>query len=96
MCTYSMIAQHYTEKWYPNQIPVLEAPLVWPPTITETGPTREEFDNLKKEVLDMKALLIKAKKYDKDNNQPDCETEEKIALIKQIAKLVGVDLQDAV
>lgn len=64
------------------------------------APTREEyedlskkFDALKKEVEDMKVLLQRAIDYDKKNNEPNCEVEEKIAMLKQVAKLVGVDLE---
>ncbi len=58
------------------------------------GPTKEEFDALKKEVEDMKALLKKAKIYDEANNEPDCEMEQKVKFIKQIANFVGVDLNE--
>jgi hypothetical protein len=44
----------------------------------------------------MKALLRRAKEYDVANNEPDCEIEEKMALLKRIAELVGVDLSDVI
>ena len=58
--------------------------------------TKEEFEALKKEVLDMKELIKRAIDYDKRNNEPHCETENKIALLKQVAEMVGVDLKDIV
>jgi len=89
MCVVSMIGDHYNEKW---------EPLTWSPkttwTFTTTGPTQQEFDDLKKEVLEMKELLKKAKIYDEENGEPDCEVEEKFDLIRKIAKLVDVDLED--
>ena len=42
----------------------------------------------------MKALLIRAKKYDEDNNEPHCEMEDKVELLKKVAKYVGVDLKE--
>jgi len=42
----------------------------------------------------MKELLKKAKIYDEENGEPDCEVEEKFDLIRKIAKLVDVDLED--
>ncbi len=61
--------------------------------------TREEheklmrqFEDLKKEVEEMKALLIRAIEYDKRNNEPNCEMEEKVAVLKRMAELFGVDL----
>jgi len=59
-----------------------------------TNISREEFDELKKEVAALKELLIAAKKFDEDTGQPDCEVDDKVALIKSVAKAVGVDLED--
>jgi hypothetical protein len=56
--------------------------------------SRKEFDILKKEVEEMKTLMIKAIQYDKEHNEPHCEQEEKIALIRKMAKLVGVDMSE--
>lgn len=101
MCVVSFIGDHYSDKWkkYPYVSP--------PPTIPDTtivpnssqiiftvGVSREEFEALKKEVQEMKELLIKAKEYDRANNEPDCEMDEKVALLKKIAELVGVDLTE--
>jgi hypothetical protein len=56
--------------------------------------TREEFDALKKDVLEMKADLIKARAEDIKNGEPDCEMESKVALLKKIAEVVGVSLDE--
>lgn len=58
------------------------------------GPSREEFDRLKKEVEELKLLLKAAQKFDEATGQPHCEQDEKIAFIKKIAEFVGVDLKD--
>jgi hypothetical protein len=42
----------------------------------------------------MKQLLIKAKIYDEKNNEPNCEIEDKVATLKRIAELMGVDLSE--
>lgn len=84
MCVVSMVMDHYTEKWATLDVP----------TYTYSAPSRVEFDELKKEVLEMKELLRKAKIYDVENNQADCEKEDKVALVKKIAEMVGVDLTD--
>ena len=49
----------------------------------DNGVTRIEFDELKRTVLEMKDLLIKAKEIDAKTNQPDCEQEEKIKILKE-------------
>lgn len=98
MCVTSMIGDHYNDKWSPKWIPD-PAPIdpnnPWTtfPQITPQV-TKQEFDELKKEVLEMKELLKKAIEYDKKNNQPECQMEEKIALLKKVAELVGVSLED--
>ena len=42
----------------------------------------------------MKKLLIRAAEYDKRNNEPNCEMEDKVALLKKVAEMVGVDLKE--
>lgn len=56
--------------------------------------TREEFEALRKDVEEMKKLLIKAKEYDERNNESNCEMEDKVELLKKVAKYVGVDLSE--
>lgn len=95
MCTVSMIGDFYRDKWkdwdpmrplIPQPIPgqVIPAPEI----------TKQEFDELRKEVQDMKELLRRAKIYDEENGETDCEIDEKMDLLRRIAKLVGVDLED--
>lgn len=88
MCVVSMIGDHYNDKW--NQPPYQQI-------FTSTNLSnisRAEFDALKKEVEEMKQLLIKAKIYDEKNNEPNCEIEEKMETLRKIAELMGVDLND--
>lgn len=89
MCVVSMIGDHYNDKWktVPNNWPNMYPPL-------NSSVTKAEFEALRQEVLEMKQLLIKAVEYDKRTNQPHCEMEEKIATLKRIADLVGVDLEE--
>jgi hypothetical protein len=97
MCVVSMIGDHYREKFtQPQQWPGIQPYLqpnqtfVLPPPIT-----REEFDSLKKEVAEMQVLLRRAKLYDEQNGEPGCEMEEKMARLRRLAELVGVDLDSA-
>jgi len=91
MCVVSMVLDHYRDKWEEQGIRSID----W----TGGGPTQLQFDQLKleveelrKEVLNMKELLKKAKIYDEENGQPDCEMEEKLELVRKVAEIVGVDL----
>lgn len=89
MCAVSMVGDYYSQKWQgQNQLTGLGQY-----TITN-GPSQIEFDSLKKEVLEMKELLKRAKIYDEKNGEPDCELEEKIKTLRKVADLVGVSLDD--
>lgn len=95
MCTVSMIGDHYGDMW--KRLPEINQPLfpqqfpLQPPAVS-----REEFDDLKRQVGEMVDLLKRAKKYDEENGQPDCEMDEKMDLLRKVAKLVGVDLDKAI
>lgn len=84
----SMIADHYTDKW---QVQRWSVQL---PQVIQPGPSQAEFDALRREVADLKELLLKAKAYDAATGQPDCEMAEKVALLKKVAEFVGVDLRE--
>jgi len=63
----------------------------WP---GDNQPTQEDFDALKKEVQALKKLLRAGKEFDEATGQADCENADKIAIIRKLAELVGVDLED--
>jgi hypothetical protein len=100
MCVVSMVGDHYNDKWKdllkplgPNPNPyqgINNDPFINLPPLA----TKQDVENLRKEVLEMKEWLKRAIKYDEINNQPHCENEEKIALLKKVAEMVGVDLSD--
>lgn len=54
----------------------------------------EEIALLKVEVEDLKQQLIAAKAQDEAEGNPDCEMQEKVAFIRRVADLVGVDFSD--
>jgi hypothetical protein len=85
-----MIGDFYKDKW--RDFPYTPTNPINPyPNIPDNS---EEIEKLRKEVKQMKELLKRAVKYDKENNQPHCETEDKIKFLKQVAEFVGVDLED--
>lgn len=97
MCTVSNIGTGWGEK-FPERYPWAE-PYVYPtapapiPVVIQ-GVSKEEFDRLKREVIELRRLLAAAKAFDAATGQPDCELDEKVALIKRVAEFVGVDLGD--
>lgn len=89
MCAASMIGDHYRDKWQTRWPTLITTPVV--PQVS-----REEFDALRREVQEMKELLKRAKDYDERNGEPECEMDEKMDLLRKVAKLVGVDLDDVI
>ena len=91
MCTVSMVGDHYKDIFQPKP---------WFPQPGQTFPvapvSRHEFDELKRQVEEMKSLLKRAKEYDERNDEPHCEVEEKMEVLRMVAKLVGVDLSDVI
>lgn len=99
MCVVSMIADHYWDKtrpYLPQQIPdpLIPKPANNPEDIFNPPVRKQEFEELKRMMEEMKQLLIKAKIYDEENNEPHCEKPELIAALKLIAKSVGVSLEE--
>jgi len=106
MCVVSMVGDFYRDQWepkpwFPYVIPTIPTGPITPGQQTSgvstsftLGVTREEFDDLKRQVMEMKELLQRAKLYDERNNEPDCEIDEKMDLLRRVAAAVGVDLDD--
>ncbi len=86
MCTVSMVGDFYNDKWRqhfpPNTIGQPFVPLI----------PNQEIERLRREVEDMKELLKRAKIYDEKNGEPNCELEEKMKIIRAMAKALGVEL----
>lgn len=64
------------------------------PIVIQTQVSKADFDKLKAEMEELKKLLLAAKLYDEATGQPDCEMDEKVALIKAVAKMVGVNMDE--
>lgn len=106
MCTVSNIGDQWTYPWQP-QNPQPKYPEVKTYFVEdkvskerlekiakENKKLAEEIKELKKEMASLKKLLEAAKIYDEETGQKDCEMEEKIALIKKLAELTGVNFDD--
>jgi hypothetical protein len=97
MCMVSNIGDQwgkdFPDKWphFP-QFPQPSPHVDWGPFVSDVS--RAEFEALKREVEELKKLLQAAKKFDEATGQPHCEMDAKVALIKAVAKAVGVDMGD--
>lgn len=87
MCVMSMIMDHYGDKWE-NHVMIPYPPLVPQPPIEVkiVPPVTPE------EVEEFRELLERARKYDKEHNEPNCELESKKQKIRDLAKELGVDV----
>ena len=104
MCVVSATGDDFVKKWPENPsnpwrdaFPPVNIPSYPPlPNVTRlTQPVdRLEFDALKAEVERLHVLLRQARAQDIANNEPDCVHGDKVALIRKLAELVGVDMTD--
>ena len=85
MCTVSNVMDGFNSKWWPKR-DLFNAPEV----------SRAEFDALRAEIQALREEIAKARAYDVKTGQPDCESEDKIAKLREIAKLVGITNVDEI
>lgn len=93
----SMVVDHYNDKWQPFRDWTNNPNPTPPPNITVNVPDMEEIKKeirkiVKAELKEFKKLLERAKKYDEENNQPDCETEDKKKKIKDFADSLEIEI----
>jgi hypothetical protein len=106
MCVYSMIADSFEDRWKWKYVPsepysVQPKIVPLPDTIIYSDPpaqvTKSDLDllrdELKKEIQILIDLLKKAKIYDAENQEPDCELEDKKKRLKEIAQGWGLDIE---
>lgn len=93
MCAVSNVGDHYSTRFQPYMGQVQQQGAGGMSTLFENIP-RHEFEQLRKEVLEMKDLLIKAKEIDEKTKQPNCEQEDKVKILKEIAKIFAISLDE--
>ena len=100
MCVVSAVIDNY-EQWRPNIFKKYDTedwPTLLPPQDNKIYPfnyaSKEEVEELRKEIQMLKDILIKAKLFDDETGQMDCEKVEKVAMLKKIAKALDIDLDD--
>lgn len=93
MCSVSMIMDHYHDQWYKRLNPgpaITPWPFVFPvvpPVVPFVMPPSQQ------EIEEFRQLLERARQYDKDHGQPDCELEDKRRKIRELAKELCVDVE---
>jgi hypothetical protein len=92
MCTVSNVGNGFGRDYWPGKYDFIKRDEQNIFQTIPSGVTRQEFDKLRAEVEALRKLLEAAKQFDKETGQPDCEMDEKVAAIKRIAEIAGVDL----
>lgn len=82
MCSVSMVMDHHQA--------------IWTQRLDQTRLTQldqQQMPNItRQEIAEFKKLLERAREYDKRNNQPDCELEEKKNKVRELAEQLGVKI----
>jgi hypothetical protein len=93
LCVYSLIADHFGDKW--NQwVPPVETspPPPYPPWLLAPVPPSTTPTLTEEEVAELRKLLERAREYDRRNSEPECETEEKRERLRKLALELGVKI----
>lgn len=88
MCVMSMVTTGKTDDWYRRYYPYTRpnAPLPDVRPVTPWPlPTQQELDEFRR-------LLDRAREYDQEHNQPDCELEEKRQKLLDLAEQLDVEI----
>lgn len=80
--------------YQPQPFPTVQPEGVGSISLLKPDITREEFDELKVMVEQLRVDLQKAIAYDKETNQPDCQNEEKYKVLRAVAEALGMTLDD--
>lgn len=98
MCVVSNVGDHYGQ--WPDQWPWRPVQPTIPPNLPDDfgesvrkALEGHEIADLRARIEKLEELLRKAKEYDTKTGQPDCEMDEKVELLKKLAKQLGVELR---
>lgn len=91
MCVVSYVGDYWQDQTVPRKYPDWSD--FYPGTQTAPVVTKDQLDELRKDLEELKKLIKQAKSFDESVGEPDCHHETKVALIKAMAKAVDVDLE---
>ena len=98
MCVVSAVGDFYDDIWKKYgpgpYLPPIDPNILPQQPFFSPLATKEELDQLRKEVAEMKDLLKKAIEIDKKTGQPDCQMEAKLKRLREVVKLVGETIDD--
>jgi hypothetical protein len=94
----SMVLDHFEDRWKQHEPwkPPQPVPLPYYPSPYEQGPFEQpvipnrEPPITDEEIREFRDLLKRAREYDKKHKQPDCESEQKMKKLLDLAEQLGV------
>lgn len=99
MCVVSMIGDQAVKTW-PPQYPDIWKDRVLPTDIDtlRNNTDAQRITELERQLRDLtrefeifRGLITAGKQYDIDNEEPHCEQDEKVEILRKVAKLLGVE-----
>jgi hypothetical protein len=101
MCVYSMVADHWRDKWtpypQPSNIPIVPSSpfpnFPVQPGIIVTVPTPDEVEAFRRDAAELTKILKRAKEYDEKNGEPACELDSKKEALQKIADAFGIEIE---
>jgi hypothetical protein len=94
MCASSMIMDSIGSDLTHRYGSVLGGGVYVPPSVADIAHLQQQITALKAELEALKPLIEAAQKYDRATGQEECESEEKIAKLRKLCEVVGLDLSD--
>ena len=92
MCVVSMVIDNYRDRQWPDYTRTTSIPQLF--NHDHSLVTKADIRDLKRHLIELKELIVAAKKYDEATGQPECEVDEKVDFLFEVADRLGVDMDD--
>lgn len=89
MCVVSNVFDYHRDRWKPEPY-TAPPPVTWPWGERSPGGQAPPSPS---EIEEFRRLLEKARKWDAENNEPDCESEWKKDALKALADHWGIEIE---
>lgn len=95
MCVVSMIMDDWNKKYNDDWHKKYPGGWEQSPTYNFLAfATKQDIEELRKEIQELKKLIEAAHLYDVATGQPECQDEEKLAILQKLAEAIGLDISD--
>ena len=92
MCVVSMVIDNYRDRQWPDYTRTTSDTRF---VMTDHSlATKADIRDLKRHLIELKELIVAAKKYDDATGQPECEVDEKVDFMFEVADRLGISMDD--